>query len=187
MAEVLRLLREEHAQLAKLLRALERQVAVLDTGEAPNYDVIRSVLDYCLSYPDLCHHPKEDLVLYKLRARDPAAAEGVGDLAAEHERLAMLTRRFLTVIHEVLRGAMMSRESVSRIAAEFVDAYRRHMAMEEDLFFPVAALTLAPEDWTSIDAQVTNEADPLFGEKVEKDFEALRDEILALDDAEPES
>jgi hemerythrin-like domain-containing protein len=186
MAEALRLLREEHAQMAKLLSALERQIAIIDAGDTPNYDLIRGVLDYCLSYPDLCHHPKEDMVLSRLRARDPAAAERVGDLAAEHERLAALTRRFLTVIHEVLREVMVSRDSVGQVAREFVDAYRRHMDMEEEEFFPVAALALAPEDWAEIDAQLTDAQDPLFGKTVGKGFEALRDELLALDDAEPE-
>ena len=46
--------------------------------------VIQAVIGYFQDYPDCCDHPKEDMVLEKLKARDPVAAESVGDLEAEH-------------------------------------------------------------------------------------------------------
>ncbi len=85
--------------MAKLLSALERQLAVFDQGESPDYDIVQGVIDYCLNYPDLYHHPKEDLVLERLQAVDPVAAAGIGDLAAEHQDLANLTRRFAAAVH----------------------------------------------------------------------------------------
>ena len=53
-------LREEHRNIARLLRALEHQVAIFSNADAPDYDVIVGVADYFLDYPDRCHHPKED-------------------------------------------------------------------------------------------------------------------------------
>jgi hypothetical protein len=60
------------------------------------------------------------------------------------------------------------------------------MDMEEERFFPVVAIALRPEDWAEIDAQLTDTQDPLFGETVGKGFEALRNEILAMEDTERE-
>ena len=62
MAEVVRQLRQEHTSMARLLDVLERQIAVFRQGGDPDYDLIEAVVEYCLTYPDQCHHPKEDLV-----------------------------------------------------------------------------------------------------------------------------
>ncbi len=65
--------------MGKLRDALERQVAVLKGGGTPDYDIVQGVMDDCLTFPDLHHHPKADLIYRRLAARDPAAAAGGGD------------------------------------------------------------------------------------------------------------
>ena len=79
--------------MAKMRDALERQLAVSDAGETPDYDIVRGVVDCCLDDPDLHHHPKEDLVFERLKAVDPEAAAGVGDLSGEHAELAEIDAR----------------------------------------------------------------------------------------------
>lgn len=183
MPETIRLLRQEHANMAKLLDALERQIAVFDRGELPDYDIVEGVIDYCLAYPDLFHHPKEDLVYRRMQAREPAAAEAVGDLLSEHERLAALTRRLTEAVQNVLLEATVSRDAVDKVAREFLDAYRKHISMEEAAFFPAAIAALSEADWRELDAQAANLDDPLFGEAPADAgrFEKLRDDILAWD------
>ncbi|MFQ5776029.1 MAG: hemerythrin domain-containing protein [Kiloniellaceae bacterium] len=180
MADVVGLLLQEHANLAKLLDAVERQLAVFEEGESPDYDIVQGVLDYCLNYPDLYHHPKEDLVFERLRVRDPAAAEALGDLQAEHRRLGALTRRFAAAVRNLLQDLEIPREAFDQVAREFLDHYRRHMDMEERVFLPAAVRSLTAEDWAEIDAQVTAREDPVFGTpQGEERFEALREKVLA--------
>ena len=183
MAETMRLLCEEHANLAKLLYVLERQIETFNAGGQPDYDIVEGVIGYCLSFPELCHHPKEDLVFRKLMAIDPAAADGMEDLEAAHEELAALTRKLASTVHRVLHDPGAQRLSFARVAQDFLYVYRRHIEMEETAFFPAALKALGPEDWAEIDAQVSDPDDPLFGAKVEKRFAALRQEILDLDRA----
>jgi len=183
MAEALRLLRREHANLTRLLKVLDRQIALLGGGGQPDYDIIRGVVDYCPDFPDLCHHPKEDLVLAKLRQRDPKAAEKVGDLEGEHVKLAALTRRFTEAIERVLMEEELPRDWILGRAREFESAYRRHIAMEEQIFFPAAEHALGVSDWAGIDARVADRDDPLFGGRVAERFRALSEEVLALDAA----
>ncbi|MFQ5954517.1 MAG: hemerythrin domain-containing protein [Kiloniellales bacterium] len=185
MVEVVRQLQQEHASMARLLDVLERQIAVFRRGGGPDYDIIEAVVDYCLIYPDQCHHPKEDLVFQALQGRDPEAAESVGDLLADHEHLATLTRRIADAVRHILQDSRMSREWFAQLTMSFIDAYRQHMEMEEKLFFPAALRSLSREDWAEIDQLVTDRDDPLFGSKVEKRFQALRDEILDLDGLAP--
>ncbi len=82
-------------------------------------------MDYCLNYPDLYHHPKEDLVLEHLKAADPVAAAAVGDLAAEHRDLAALTRRFADAIDAILQDNQVPRGPFEDAARRFLEASSR--------------------------------------------------------------
>lgn len=63
MIEIIEVLREEHRNIEKLLRVLERELSVFDRGDHPDYVVIEAVVDYFKDYPDRCHHPKEDIIV----------------------------------------------------------------------------------------------------------------------------
>lgn len=178
MAEVINVLRREHANMAKLVNTLEWQITVLEKGEAPDYDIIWGAIDYFLSYPDLYHHPKENLVFSKLCERDPAAAERIGDLRRDHEELAARTRELASGIRAVLDEAQVPRDSLRRWARQFIDYQRQHMEKEERDFFPAALTGLSPEDWAELEARMTDEGDPLFGERVGERHETLRKTIL---------
>ena len=178
MADVIRMLRQEHANINRLLAVLDRQVAIFESGSRPDYDIVQGVLDYFMSYPDLYHHPKEDLVLAKLRQRDPAAAEALGNLDEEHRELADLTRQFAFGVHSVLTEAQVPRESFRRWAHDFIDFQRRHLHREETKFLPAAKAALTADDWADVEAQMTQRPDPLFGDEVGERYEALREDIL---------
>lgn len=178
MSDVITALRQEHANIGQLLDILERQVAVFDRGGSPDYDIVEGVIDYFQSYPDLYHHPKEDLVFQKLKLRDPAAVERVGDLRHEHEELAARTREFAAGVRAVLEEAQVSRESFDQWARRFIGLQRDHMDREERLFFPAARAALTSEDWADIEARASDQEDPLFGSDVGHRYEALRRDIL---------
>src|ERR1700687_1317225 len=102
MTEIIDTLREEHRNIEKLLLVLERELCVFDRGEGPDYQVVRSVIEYFQNYPDSCHHPKEDMIFEKLKARDPIAAASVGDLEAEHQKGSKRLRRVTRTIDSIL-------------------------------------------------------------------------------------
>ena len=60
-------LSQEHRNIEKLLAILERELEVFDRGDRPDYEVIRAVISYFEVYPEVYHHPQEDLVFAKLR------------------------------------------------------------------------------------------------------------------------
>jgi hemerythrin-like domain-containing protein len=179
MPQAIELLRQEHGNIATLLRTLEWQVAAFKNDSRPDYEVIRATLDYFRSFPDVCHHPKEDLIFAKLRERDPAAAERIGDLRKAHEQLAARTREAAAGVRAVLDEAEVSRDAVVRWASGFIDQQREHMKMEESTFFPAAERALTAKDWSDLAALMTREDDPLFGVQVGASFEQLRQTILA--------
>ena len=178
MTEVLNQLQEEHRTAARLLNVLEQQLAVFDAAGRPDYEILSAIAEYFNGFPDRCHHPKEDLIYRKLRERDPAAAEVVGDLEAEHERISELAQRFREAVRSVMGEAEMPRSAFDAVLRQFIAEQRRHMEMEGERFFARALSRLSDEDWAEIEAEVSGEQEPLFGPAPAEEYEKLRDDIL---------
>jgi hemerythrin-like domain-containing protein len=184
---IIDLLRREHRNIEKLLRVLERELRVFDLGRRPDYEVIRAVISYFEVYPDAYHHPQEDLVFGKLKVRDPAAANRIGDLGAEHRSGAERLRRVAAAVEGVLADREILRQTVDDIIHDFIEHERRHIEMEERYFFPAAVKALRPEDWSEIALTASDQKNPLFSDTVERRFEGVRKHILRLErDAEAE-
>jgi hemerythrin-like domain-containing protein len=178
MTDVIRVLRREHANISKLIKTLERQVATSENSGVLDYGIIEGIADYFLSFPDLYHHPKENLVFAKLRERDPAAAKRVGDLQCEHDEIASRARDFAAAARSLRAGERMPGEPFEKWARDFLAFQKDHMEKEERLFFPAALAVLTPEDWRELEARMTDQEDPLFGENVGDRYEALHANIL---------
>lgn len=178
MSEVMDRLREEHRNLEKILRALEHQITIFDKAEQPDYDVLATVADYFLSFPERCHHPKEDLIFRKMCDRDPTLAQTMTDLEAEHEKLSVLARHFQEAVRNVMQEVEVPRSVFSNVTRNFLSEQRRHIEAEEDRFFPLALQILTPDDWAEIDKRITRDKDPVFGDEISQEFELLRDTIL---------
>jgi hemerythrin-like domain-containing protein len=178
MTRMIEILREEHRNIEKLLHVLELELDVFDRRERPDYDTLQAVIDYFKEYPDRCHHPKEDMIFEILKARDPAAAERVGDLAAEHQEEAARLRNLAWTIENVRTGRDMLRQTVVAVVRDFIDHERRHMELEERVFFAAASNVLQSSDWAQIDAHLSDKHDPLFNGSSEQKFRALRQQIL---------
>ena len=178
MSEILNQLRREHADVAQLLRLVDKELGVFDEAGEPDYDLVLGVLDYCAEYPDRFHHPKEDLIYQKLLLRDPQAAEAVGDLEHEHRELAKLTAHFREAVDNVLNEAEIPRETVDHVARNFLGFYRSHIEKEDRLFFPAAERVLADEDWAEIDSHLHSPEDPLFGGETPAHLARLRESLL---------
>jgi hemerythrin-like domain-containing protein len=179
MAETLRMLREEHVNLAKLLDLVEEQLDVFERGEAADYELISVILDYCQSFPDQYHHPKEDLILDRLKAKNPSIAATFESLENEHRLLAEETAAFAETVTRIIQDSQVSRAAILDIGRAFVRSYRRHMRFEEDQFFPAAEHHLDESDWGAVDARLHQPDDPLFGEKSIETYRRVRDIVFA--------
>jgi hemerythrin-like domain-containing protein len=178
MRDIVQDLRAEHTSMDRLLRILEKQIEVFESGGQPDYEITQHIILFFLDFPDQCHHPREDLVAEKLLELWPKRAERLRDLAHQHEELGALTQRVADIIRRVLDEAELPREQVIRAAREFVSSQRHHMEMEEVHFLPLADELLSEVHLNDMDAEIFRREDPLFGPKTEKHFEMLRDNIL---------
>lgn len=178
---IIELLSREHRNIETLLTVLERELEIFDRGDRPDYEIIRAIISYFEVYPEVYHHPQEDLVFAKLKIRDPAAAAKVGDLAREHQKGAERLHRIAQAVDSVLADRELLRQNVGNIVRDFIVHERHHMMMEERDFFPAALKALEPQDWTAIASVLTRHEDPLFSEAAEEMFGALRAYIIRLE------
>ena len=178
MSNIIQILLEEHRNIDKLLLVLGRELDVFDRSEAPDYEIFQAVIQYFQDYPENCHHPKEDMVFEKLKARDAAAADRVGDAEADHRVETLRLRRLVEAVEDILAGREFLRQTFHDVVHEFIAHQRQHMDKEERLLFPAAIKGLRPEDWADIDARLNDRKDPLFNGVIETKFQALQRTIL---------
>ena len=178
MTKIIEILREEHRNIEELLLVLEQELNVFDRNEQPDYEILHSVISYFQDYPDCCHHPKEDMIFEKLKARDPVAAGSVGDLEAEHQNEGKRLQRVAQMIRSILTHHEVLRPTFDDIMRDFIEHERKHMEMEERVLFPAAVNALQPEDWAGIDAIWSEKKDTIFNVAIEEKCQSLRERIL---------
>lgn len=179
MAEVIGILRREHENMAALLNTLEDQLGAIEHGGHPDYDVIRGVINYFLSFPDIYHHPKENLIFERLEARDPKSAAAIGDLRTHHEQLSARARTYADAIEAASGDASAPRHAFVGWGRAFLALQRNHIEMEERVFLTAAAQALTEADWQGLQAAMTDHDDPLLDESVGEHFDAVRARILS--------
>ena len=178
MSNIIQILLEEHRNIDKLLLVLEHELEVFDRSEEPDYEILQAVIQYFQDYPESCHHPKEDMVFEKLKVRDPAAANRIGDVEAEHQVETKRLRRLVEAVEEILAGREFLRQTFHDVVHDFIEHQRQHMDKEERLLFPAAVQGLRPDDWAELDARLNDQKDPLFNGVIETKFQALQRTIL---------
>ena len=102
-------LKLDHRNMARLLDLVQSELESMRAGEPPDFDLLHSVMEYALHYPDICHHPKEDAIYRRLVRRDPSTEARVGDLAKEHAHLSELTRKLAAALHNVAQDVEVPR------------------------------------------------------------------------------
>jgi hemerythrin-like domain-containing protein len=178
MPKIIDILLEEHRNIEKLLLVLEHELAIFDRSGRPDYEILKSIIQYFQDYPESCHHPKEEMIFEKLKARDSAAAKRFGDVEADHGIEAKRLRSFARAVDYILADQEFLRESFHLAVHDFIEHQRQHLEKEERLLFPAALKALRSKDWTEIDAQLDDRKDPLFNSLVEEKFHNLQETIL---------
>lgn len=177
----LRIIHDEHAALAAMLRSLVLLLAEHRRhGTMPDFATLRAMLFYIDEFPEKRHHVKESELLFpKIRQRTPAAARDVLDrLDRDH---AGGERAIRDLEHALLGFEIMGesrREAFEQAAQRYVDFYLEHLAIEEKLVLPLAEKTLTAQDWAEIDAAFAANRDPLTGHEPEDDYRELFSRIV---------
>ena len=180
MVRIIDQLGRDHRNMRLLLDIIEEEMNAYRDARVPDFDLLRMIAEYTLEYPDLVHHPMEDLVFEQLVTPDPDAKAVVGHLVEGHKELSELTRRLAGALSGVAADAVVPREWLESLAREYLLANRIHMQTEETHFFPRALAVLTEQDWAEIEKRAINAEDPVFGKEVAESYLLLYERILTL-------
>ncbi len=167
-------LRAEHRFMGKLLDMLQEQVRLIAEDRRPGGELLLEIVQYFTSFPDLFHHPKEDLILRRLVERYPAMAETIQTLEAEHEEGGRELKRFARAVVKLVLHPEADQDRFLSAALAFMESERRHVAWEEKSFFEVAEKVLSSREWEEIDAQLGALIKPLCQQEAQTRYERVQ-------------
>ena len=181
MPNVIRQLQIDHEHVARLLDFLAEQNQKHRSGDTPDYALMRDVMHYMVHYPDMFHHPKEDLVFARLRQRDACTHEALDRLLGEHKTIVSDGAALLTTLKALVGTAPTPPPALVLRIDGYVGALRNHMNLEEEEIFPLARLLLSRRDWQDIAGAIELIEDPIFGQVVSDDYRRLHASLAAAD------
>ena len=156
MSKVIEKLKREHAEFRRFLKIFDDELDKFRQGQPPDYEMIEALLDFFTSFPDEWHHKKEDLVYDALATKIGTVGKSLTDLRAEHLRLETGARDFSERIFHLRGGSEIAMQKIVETGETYSRLLRHHMVKEDQVFFPLAEQHLAPDDWQSIEAEISN-------------------------------
>ncbi|MBK6850721.1 MAG: hemerythrin domain-containing protein [Burkholderiales bacterium] len=181
----IKIIHAEHQALAAMLSSISLMLAEQrrngHVASARDFEVLRAMLFYIDEFPERLHHRQEsDLLFPLMRARTNDADEALARLDRDH---ANGESAILKLEHALLAWEMLgsSRQPAFEAALErYLDFYRAHMRLEEDVILPLAEKVLTDDDWTKLDVAFAQHRDPLTGHAPPAEYEALFSRIVRL-------
>lgn len=137
----------EHELILEALDALEKKVAAIQTGAAPDRVYFEKAVAFLRGFADKCHHGKEENLLFKRMAERGIPVQGgpIAVMLSEHQA----GRAFIRGIAEGAAKLGTDPAATTQIAENargYVDLLRAHIGKENNILFPMADRVLGPED-----------------------------------------
>ena len=180
MARVLEELHTDHRNMIKLLTILERQLTLLAEQKSPELSLMVDIMVYMTRYPDLYHHPKEDLLFERCAQHDASFDPVVEELSFEHRSIIRSGIHLLELLRSMSIDVMQRRDELLAAGQRYVERQRAHMRKEEQKLFIPAAQLLEEADWQWLDERMPKQDDPLFGDMVAQPFRERYAQIMEL-------
>lgn len=182
MSDVLDKLTADHAHIARLLELFEEQVSLIHAGENPDAALMQDIMAYMTHYPDLIHHPLEDLVFEHVINRDASTHKVLKSLLLEHDKLARAGHDLKMCVDCLESEALVRRETLDKLSSDYLRTLRRHMRDEEEHAFPLARSLLDAAEWEEIRAEFKVKDHEVFGAALDSHYQTLYHSITGTAD-----
>jgi hemerythrin-like domain-containing protein len=143
-----RMLEHEHHHIQKVAAAMMVLADRLDAGQPVAVETLQKVVQFMQRFGDICHHGKEEQVLFPLLKKKGVPMHGcpVGALLHEHEEGRTLMRELARDV-ETCAGGGVLRASAAKTLHRLAELYPAHIWKEDYLLFPMTdkILTMAEQ------------------------------------------
>ena len=166
-------LRTDHRNMALLLDLLEMETERLAASGEPDYDLVGDIMLYMTEYPDVVHHPKEDLIYQRLRSLHPEIDDDLKRVETDHQNIEKSGLTLKNDIEAMSVGADLNRDEIIDSLRQYIEQLREHMYWEEKELFTLADELQSDGDWSAVVLKNDEIGDPLFGPQVERKYRKL--------------
>ena len=174
MGGLLHQIHVDHGAMVRLLDILDTQLGVFYRGQTPDYELMLDIMRYMLNYPDIAHHPAEELIFERLLVYAPALSPQVMRLYREHAGLHEAGQQFEQLLQTIVGGnAILPREQLEQAGRDYVDVLREHIWLEEAEVLHTAERVFRPRDWREIEQSFPKIVDPLTSETLLRQYRSL--------------
>ena len=179
MRKVMDDLHQDHRNIRELLGLLAREFDAIEEATGGDFELMRDIMVYMTRYPDHTHHPKEDLMFERMRARGvaPATESTIEKLLREHTALAEKGSVFRDMLAGVVDGALVERDALVATGRDYAEFLDYHVRLEDETVFVEAERLLDDADWSVVREAFEAQVDPIFGSVVEGEFRHLYEHI----------
>ncbi len=173
MQRIMHILHDDHINVARLLDLMDSVLEEFSAGNASRLDVACSTMRYMTAYPDLFHHPTEDILFQQLLHRAAETQAKVEQLVSEHEAIGVAGNDLLHRLKKTIQHDSEPSPGLIKSGKGYVTQLRAHMNTEEGEIFPLTKVVLTHRDWEDLHEKIDSTGDPLFGPKVQRSYQDL--------------
>jgi nucleotide-binding universal stress UspA family protein/hemerythrin-like domain-containing protein len=176
----LAIIRDEHRSVAAVITGLEFLVReTRERGAAPRFPLLRAMLHYIKSFPQLLHHPKEDAYLFrKLRLRTSEFNDTLDELERQHVEGANLVAEMDAALDRFETDPVDGFDRFAVAVKAFAALEWPHMMLETKVILPAAQKYLTAEDWAEMEHAFAQNGDPRFSADADEEYRQLFSSIL---------
>ncbi len=163
-------LRGDHRNMVMLLDLLDAEIDKLAASGEPDYDLVRDIMLYVTEYPDVVHHPKEDIVYRHLKSLRPEIRTELERVETDHQYIEESGLKLRNSVEAISIGAILNRDELIAKFHHYVQQLREHMYWEETELFSLADELQHFGEWSEVVLKNNEISDPLFGSPVERKY-----------------
>ncbi|AMD01721.1 hypothetical protein LOKO_02668 [Halomonas chromatireducens] len=139
-------LRQDHANMARMLHVLQLKQKALASGERPNFQLVREVVDYILDYMEGFTVPLERVCTERLNVLAPESGALTERLSSDYQALRQRLLRLSSDIDMILMDAVVPMDRFAGDLKAYLDAHRAYLRDERELLFPLIREHFNDED-----------------------------------------
>jgi hemerythrin-like domain-containing protein len=181
MHRLLRDLHQDHINLGRVLRILESQLDLVRSGGSADLYVLSEIVDYVQSYPDLIHHPREDVIFMVYRERSTESLDLIERLMEEHRALVVRTNDLRVSLDQWQHDSPVPREHICGLIDEYLRMQWDHLNLEEGSIYSLLSNSLTADDWERIEAEIPRGSDPLFTDQMRRRYENIYEQVVGYE------
>ncbi len=139
-------LRLDHANMARMLHVLQLKHKTLADGERPNFQLMREVVDYILSYMDGFAAPLEKICVERLQEQAPEHLPLMEKMASDYRELKPRLLRLSNDIDMILMDNVLPMDRFADALKAYLEAHRGYLRQEREGLFPLIEKHFSAED-----------------------------------------